>query len=111
MALNRQSPSNASPNMLNLVKYLVTNLVEKPESINVQESIDPTGIHLITITVDPSDMGKIIGKGGKIINSIRELAKVKAIKLGLRVKVMLIDPLQTDPSFPSAPPAEPSEIE
>lgn len=96
--------------MLNLVKYLVTNLVDQPEAVAVQETIDSLGVHLITITVAPDDMGKVIGKNGKIINSIRELAKIKAIKQGLRVKIALIDPLQTNPSFPSEPPVAPSEI-
>lgn len=97
--------------MLNLVKYLVTNLVDKPDAMTVTEEIDPAGIHLITITVDPSDMGKVIGKGGKIINSIRELTKVKAIKLGTKVKVILKDPLETDQLSQSEPPVELPEIE
>ncbi|KKR76032.1 MAG: hypothetical protein UU21_C0020G0009 [Candidatus Levybacteria bacterium GW2011_GWA2_40_8] len=91
--------------MLNLTKYLVSNLVDHPESVLVTENIDESNTHLISITVDPVDMGKVIGKGGKIINAIRELVKVKAIKQGLRVRVMLTDQNQTDSSFPSAPPA------
>lgn len=97
--------------MLNLVKFLVTNLVDKPEAVNITEEIDEAGIHLITITVDPADMGKVIGKGGKIINSIRELTKVKAIKQGLKVRVSLKDPLQTDQLSRSEPPVELPEIE
>ena len=97
--------------MLDLVKYLVTNLVDKPEAVNIEEEIDPSGTHLITINVDPSDMGKVIGKGGKIINSIRELTKVKAIKQGLKVRINLKDPLETDPLSRSEPPAELPEIE
>ena len=91
--------------MLNLTKYLVSNLVDHPESVLVTENIDESNTHLISITVNPVDMGKVIGKGGKIINAIRELVKVKAIKQGLRVRVMLTDQNQTDSSFPSAPPA------
>lgn len=91
--------------MLNFTKYLVSNLVDHPEAVLVKEDIDESNTHLISITTDPADMGKVIGKGGKIINSIRELVKVKAIKQGLRVKVMLTDQNQTDPSFPSEPPA------
>lgn len=91
--------------MLDLVKYLVNNLVDKPEAVQVEEVIDSSGTHLITIVVDPSDMGKIIGKNGKIINSLRELVKVKAIKLGTRVRINLKDPLQTNQPFPSEPPA------
>ncbi|MCG2691820.1 KH domain-containing protein [Microgenomates group bacterium] len=91
--------------MLNLTKYLVSNLVDHPEAVSVTEDIDESNIHLISITTDPLDMGKVIGKGGKIINAIRELVKVKAIKQGFRVRVMLTDQNQTDSSFPSEPPA------
>lgn len=91
--------------MLSLTKYLVSNLVDHPEAVSVIENIDESNTHLISITTDPADMGKIIGKGGKIINAIRELAKVKAIKQGLRVRVMLTDLNQTSPSFPSEPTA------
>jgi len=92
--------------MLNLVKYLAANLVDNPDAVSVSEEIDPSGTHLLNLTVDPQDMGKIIGKGGKIINSIRELTKVKAIKQGLRVKLILKDQPQTDLPSPSAPAAE-----
>ncbi|MFH0943145.1 MAG: KH domain-containing protein [Candidatus Beckwithbacteria bacterium] len=97
--------------MLNLTKYLVTNLVDNPEAVVVAENVDESGTHLISITVDPTDMGKIIGKGGKIINAIRELIKVKAIKQGLRVRVMLTDQHQTNPPFPSEPTATLIETE
>jgi len=92
--------------MLNLVKYLITNLVDKPETALVAETIDEGGTHFLTITVDPADMGRIIGKGGKIINSIRELVKVKAIKSGQRVRVVLAEKQQINPAFPLEPPAE-----
>lgn len=97
--------------MLNLTKYLVTNLVDNPEAVLVKEEIDEANTHLISITTDPADMGKVIGKGGKIINALRELVKVKAIKQGLRVRVMLTDQNQTDSSFPSEPPATLAETE
>lgn len=93
--------------MLDLVKYLVGNIVDKPEEVQVTDTVDETDTHLINITVDPEDMGKVIGKGGKIINAIRELAKVKAIKQQTRVRVVLQDQLKTDPPSQSEPPESP----
>ena len=90
--------------MLDLVKYLVGNIVDKPDAVQVTDTVDETNTHLINITVDPEDMGKVIGKGGKIINAIRELAKVKAIKTGTRVRVVLEDQMKTDQSSQSEPP-------
>lgn len=89
--------------MLDLVKYLVTTIVDHQDKVEVNETVDETQTHIITINVDPEDMGKVIGKGGKIINSIRELAKVKAIKQGLRVRVILEDHLKTDQPYPLEP--------
>jgi len=89
--------------MVTLVKFLVTSLVNKPDVVEVvSQENDPEG-ELITISVDQNDMGRIIGRGGKIISAIRELVKVKAIKAGKRVKVVLKDPLQTGQSYPLKP--------
>ena len=95
--------------MLDLVKYLVTNIADLPDQVKVEDAVDETGTHLITITVDESDMGKVIGKGGKIISAIRELTKVKAIKKGERVRITLVDPKQpesTETNLPSPPEPE-----
>ncbi|HKZ35722.1 MAG TPA: KH domain-containing protein [Patescibacteria group bacterium] len=89
--------------MVTLVKFLVTSLANQPDAVEVESlKNDPEG-ELITISVDQNDMGRIIGRGGKIISAIRELVKVKAIKAGKRVKVILKDPLQTDQSYPLKP--------
>lgn len=88
--------------MLKLVKFLVSALVNDPEAVTV-DSQPGDGVEIITVGVADSDMGRVIGRGGKIISAIRELVKVKAIKSGLRVKLILKDPRQTDQSFPLKP--------
>lgn len=88
--------------MLKLVKFLVTALVNEPQAVTV-DSQPGEGVDIISVAVADSDMGRVIGRGGKIISAIRELVKVKAIKSGLRVKLVLKDPRQTNPISPSAP--------
>lgn len=78
--------------MIDLVKYLVSQIVDHPDDIQIEESVDENNTRLITFTVHPDDMGKVIGKGGKIISAIREIVKVKAIKQQERVRVILKDP-------------------
>lgn len=102
--------------MLDLTKFLVTQIVDMPDKVELEESTDEQGTIIITVTVDPQDMGKVIGKGGKIISAIREIVKVKAIKQNKRVRVILKDPeveaTQTDqPSQPEpeAPPPDMSQ--
>jgi predicted RNA-binding protein YlqC (UPF0109 family) len=76
--------------MLSLVKYLIAALVELPDNVNITETVDETNTHLISIQVDPQDMGRVIGKSGRIISAIRELVKVKAIKQGKKVRLILL---------------------
>jgi len=75
--------------MLKLVTYLVSNLVEFPDKISLSESIDETNTITIHLQVDPQDMGRVIGKNGKVISAIRELVKVKAVKQNKKVRLIL----------------------
>ena len=102
--------------MTKLLKFLISQIVDKPEAVEVAETTDETGTVILTATVDPADMGKVIGKGGKIISAIRELLKVKAIKQNRRVRVVLAEPpasagqaTQTDSLSPQSSPAPPEE--
>lgn len=63
--------------MTELVKYIVTALVDDKDGVSVTEDGD-----VITISVAKDDMGKIIGKQGRIIKSIRSVVKAASIKQG-----------------------------
>ena len=60
--------------MLELVKYIATSLVDKPEAIDVREVENEENI-VIELRVDPEDMGKVIGKQGRIAKAIRSVVK------------------------------------
>ena len=74
--------------MKNFVEYLLVRLVDHPDDLSVTEEETPEGL-LIKIHVHPDDMGRVIGRAGKIIKSVRKLVQVKAAKDNLRVKVVL----------------------
>ncbi len=77
--------------MKDLLNYIVTSLVTKPDSVLIDEAREETDI-TFTLTVDPEDMGLIIGKGGQTIRSIRKLLTVRAIAEQVRVNLQLNDP-------------------
>ncbi|MBI2620605.1 KH domain-containing protein [candidate division WWE3 bacterium] len=76
--------------MKEFVEYLVRSIVSNKDNVVVEETKDGDGLD-VSIKVDTADMGTIIGKGGKTIRSIRALAKAKAIKDGVRVRVEILE--------------------
>lgn len=77
--------------MKDLLNYIVTNLVTKPDIVAIDEQRNDTDLSF-TLTVDPSDMGLIIGKGGQTIRAIRKLLTVRAIAENVRVNLQLSEP-------------------
>jgi len=78
--------------MKQLVEYIVSNLVNHPEDVSVEEQVDEGDLTLINIKVNPEDIGRVIGKSGKVIKAIRQITRIAAIQKGIRVRVDLIDP-------------------
>jgi len=67
-----------------LVEILAKALVDQSDRVIVTQSETDKSVHL-QLTVAPEDMGKVIGKQGKIANAIRTLVKAAAVKDGRRV--------------------------
>lgn len=82
--------------MKDLLNYIVTNLVTKPEAVLIDEQNSDGNVDLM-LTVDPSDMGLIIGKGGQTIRAIRKLLTVRAIAENVRVNLQLSEPAGQNP--------------
>lgn len=75
--------------MKELVKFIAESLVDNPEQVEVNEIEGERSI-ILELKVAPDDMGKVIGKQGKIANSIRTLTKAAAAKEGKRVVVEIL---------------------
>lgn len=80
--------------MKELVEYIVKALVTKPDQVEVEETNQPGSVEL-SLKVDPSDMGLIIGKGGQVIKSIRKLLTVRAMVENVRISLYLVEPPTT----------------
>lgn len=77
--------------MKDLLNFIVTSIVTKPDEIKIDEEVSEDGINLL-LTVDPSDMGIVIGKSGQTIRAIRKLLTVRAIAENVRVNMQLSEP-------------------
>jgi predicted RNA-binding protein YlqC (UPF0109 family) len=76
--------------MTELLEFLVKALVEEPEAVVVEE-LEEDGDLIYEITVAEGDLGRVIGKGGRIANAIRTIAKAAAVRIDRRVIVDILD--------------------
>ena len=72
--------------MTELVEYLVKELVDCPQEVKVTEEND-----VVKVSVAEADMGKIIGRQGRIAKSIRAIVKAAAAKQGKKCSVEIIE--------------------
>ena len=75
--------------MKELVEYLAKSLVDNPDAVTVNE-VDGEQSLILELRVDPDDMGKVIGKQGRIAKAIRTVVKAAAVKQHKRVIVEII---------------------
>lgn len=77
--------------MRELVEYIARNLVSNPEAVQVKErDEEDENITVLEVTVAPEDMGKIIGKQGRIAKAIRTLVKAGSLRSEKRYIVEIV---------------------
>lgn len=73
-----------------LLEYIARELVENPDAVEVTEIEDDRGL-LLQLKVDPDDMGKVIGKGGRTARAIRTVVKAAAVRADVRAAVEIVE--------------------
>ncbi len=76
--------------MEDLLEYLAKSLVDKPEEVSVTRR-EEDGAVILELRVAPDEVGKVIGKGGRVANAMRTVAKAAAVKQERRVIVDILD--------------------
>ncbi len=71
--------------------FMVRALVDNPDAVKTDRKVDEMGV-LLTLKVDPADMGKIIGRSGQTAKAIRSLLRVVGIKHNARVNLKIEEP-------------------
>jgi predicted RNA-binding protein YlqC (UPF0109 family) len=76
--------------MKKLIEYLARSLVDNPDAVQVEEEEDGDRV-IFHLYVADEDMGKVIGKQGRIANAMRDLLKVAAARQGARARLEIGD--------------------
>lgn len=72
------------------VEYIVKSLVSKPDEVKIERRIDEKGV-LLELTVDPEDLGRVIGKRGATAQSLRTLLRALGTKNDARYNLKIVD--------------------
>ena len=76
--------------MVSLVETIAKSLVEKPDAVVVRKAGEKDGAIIIELKVAPEDMGKVIGRQGRIAKALRTVVKAASQKQNLKVTVEII---------------------
>jgi uncharacterized protein len=72
------------------VEFIVKSLVSKPDAVSIERRIDEKGV-LLELTVDPEDLGRVIGKRGATAQSLRTLLRALGTKNDARYNLKIVD--------------------
>jgi len=73
------------------LEFLIKSLVDNPSAVKVNRQVDEMGV-LMTLKIDPADMGKIIGRMGQTAKAIRTLLRIVGLKNHARVNLKIEEP-------------------
>ena len=76
--------------MRDLVEFLTRTLVEDPDAVSVEE-VDENGDIVLEVSVADEDLGRVIGRGGRVANALRTIAKASGTRSDTRVMVEILE--------------------
>ena len=76
--------------MRDLVEFLARTLVEDPDAVSVEE-IDENGDIVLEVSVAEEDLGRVIGRGGRVANALRTIAKASGTRSDTREMVEILE--------------------
>src|SRR5438105_14786571 len=96
------------------IEYIVKSLVNNPDAVKIDRTIDEKGV-LLELTVDPEDIGRVIGKRGATAQSLRTLLRALGTKNDARYNLKIIDvggprPPPQDSSDDSPPTSQSADV-
>ncbi len=73
------------------LEYIVKTLVDHPDDVKIERKVDEMGV-LLSLKVNPEDMGQVIGKNGSTARAIRSLVRIVGLKNHARVNLKIEEP-------------------
>ena len=73
------------------VEYVIKSIVNSPDAVSVTRTVDELGV-LLSVKVDPKDMGLLIGRSGSTAKAIRTLARIVGMRNNARVNLKIEEP-------------------
>ncbi|MBZ9578595.1 KH domain-containing protein [Patescibacteria group bacterium] len=92
------------------LEYVIKALVDHPEDVKIDRKVDEMGV-LLSLKVNPEDMGQIIGKAGSTARAIRSLVRIVGLKNHARVNLKIEEPEGARPTRGRKAPAVGEELE
>ena len=86
------------------LEFVIKSLVDNPNDVKINRTVDEMGV-LITLDVNPADMGKVIGRSGNTAKAIRTLLRVVGMKNNARVNLKINEPeggMRREPAMASS---------
>ena len=81
----------AKANDQEFVEYIIKSIVDHPDDVKVERSVDEMGV-LLTLKVNPEDMGQVIGRSGQAARALRTLVKIVGARNNARVNLKIYEP-------------------
>ena len=115
MPLKKKEKEDASFHDRDFLEYVVKSIVDHPDDVQVDRKVDEMGV-LLSLTVNPEDMGEVIGRNGNTAKSLRTLLRIVGLRQNARVNLKILEPeggrgprkSRTDDNAQEAPAAEPA---
>jgi hypothetical protein len=73
------------------LEYIVKALVDNPDDVKIERKVDEMGV-LLSLKINPADMGMVIGRGGSTVRAIRSLVRIVGLKNHARVNLKIEEP-------------------
>ena len=78
-------------NYQEFLEFLIKSIVDHPEDVKIERKVDEMGV-LLSLKVNPQDMGQVIGRQGSTAKSIRSLLRIVGVKNNARVNLKIEEP-------------------